>query len=114
MRSPYYLLLHKSLSSVCEFVYAYLPPLLGNGSVNCIPHSVARQRFSKEMPMVTSTSKNRRTSGRIVFYGVPVLPNDRVWAVYSPVVAGQQLGNGVAVGKKSFGGFVFSLLNVGI
>jgi hypothetical protein len=49
--------LHKSLPSVCVSVCV---SLVGTRSINCIPHSVARQRLREDVPAATNTLNRRR------------------------------------------------------
>jgi hypothetical protein len=47
--------LHKSLPSVCVSVCVSLLSLLGNGSVKCLRHFIARQRLDEHIPAATNT-----------------------------------------------------------
>jgi hypothetical protein len=71
--------LHKSLPSVCMSICMSLLSLLGNGSVKCVPHNVARQRLGKHVPAATNTRDNRRIVGRVIFYAVRVLLKESLW-----------------------------------
>jgi hypothetical protein len=94
--------LHKSLPSVCASICISLLSLLGNGSVKCIPHFIARQWLGKHITAATNTRicwtlvsvglciplsllcnnsvktfpRQRRIVGGVVFYAVRVVSKE--------------------------------------
>jgi hypothetical protein len=71
--------LHKSLPSVCVSSCLSILSLQGNGSVNCIPHFIAKQRLDKHVSTQKNTGNIRRTLGRAIFYAVRVFWNESLW-----------------------------------
>jgi hypothetical protein len=60
--------LHKSLPSVCVSVCESLLSLLDNGSVNCNPPFIVRQRSFKHLPAAINRRNNRRIVGSVCLW----------------------------------------------
>jgi hypothetical protein len=54
------------------FICVSLLALLGNSSVNCIPHNVRRQRLGYYIPAATNTLNNIEIVVGVVFYAVRI------------------------------------------
>jgi hypothetical protein len=62
--------------------------LLGNGSVNCIPYLVARQRVGKHVPAAMNTGSIRGIVGQDISSDVRALLKASMWLrMQSPVIA---------------------------
>jgi hypothetical protein len=88
--------------------------LLGNGSVNCIPPFIARQRFYEHVPAETNTCNNGRIVGRVIFYAVHALSKESLWVCQGIPLS--LLGNGSVKTlwrkRRIVGGVVFYVVHV--
>jgi hypothetical protein len=91
--------MNPSNQSVCLYVYPscrYMATarlsvsflsVLGNGSVNCIPHFGTRHPLDKHVPEATNTRKSKGIAGRVIFCAVRVLLKESLCVCVSVCVS---------------------------